>query len=488
MRKKIQRLLWDLPGYATWGLRPKWSNVDDEFVPLGPSNMNDEDGHILRTGLEIFELIQCCASIKRLSVEFWDENWLRMTEERNKVPRCSFAVHGFTIHRVSHSTIENIAFRLKYCKGPWVPVRSDRLAWMLEDTFGGMSSFPALRELSFEPIYTDPGPWSMRGKYETTEDESSSEQNEDDSSDEPCKSSGVHYTLTQLEEAYIPPPGLTLNMMHSLNAKLDLGLVQLPKLEKLVLTNVTLDARCLLLWLCEQEQLPVSGLSICLQGTTFLFDLDPKTLFQGLTQLNVSLCYDPERTFHYPPSPAGFVDELYGNKAEYFSTWSAGQTSWSKYAVDELAWETLPAQMPAFPSPETVSAGAIEFRRRPSAFMSIQNAFRHQKPDIEVVYYSMPGVEGGICDWFDNTTDQPGSLTILVYRTHWDYWPAGYFSEEFENEILSHTTDLYHRARELEWQEQQPLMQYEGELLGLDIMRYLYYEELQDVSITGDPL
>ncbi|KIX94683.1 uncharacterized protein Z520_09729 [Fonsecaea multimorphosa CBS 102226] len=423
VRKSVQGLLRELPGHAIWGLRPKWTvNYFGEYV------QNNEVKQIMHTGIEVFKLLQHCASIKSLSVECWGESWFRITEPGRSLRKGSGVMHGYTIHGVYHSAIQNISLRLKCCRGGWLPGSQDQPPFYFEDAFGGMFSFPELRELSLEPVYTDPGPDFFEDPYTTEGDESSPEPepepNEDGSSagSQSGESPQFHSTACELRECCPRPHWLTLDMMHSLYAKLDLGLVKLPKLEKLVVTNVTLDARCLLLWLCEQVQLPVSGLSICLQGTAFLFDLDPKTLFQGLAQLNVNLCYDPDKTFHYGNDPertfhfGNAPDALIlsdGNTIRHVPTsWTADLVVWSKYDIELLLWESPPVQMPPSSTFENLVVGPIDVRRRPSAFISMHR----QWPSIELAYYTMPGVEGGICDWLP--ISPPESLTLLVYRPH----------------------------------------------------------------------
>ncbi|OQV01788.1 hypothetical protein CLAIMM_07082 [Cladophialophora immunda] len=455
---------------ANWGLRPRWWLE------------NGEIRDILRTGVELFKLVQNCAAIERLSVNYWDENWTNMVAEDTRLG----GLEGYKIDRTSNPNIQSITLHLKYCRGNWLPFDRWDVRTNFQFTFGGLFSFPELRELSFEPAYTDPGLGFMEfvnALKRAEETDSESPEDNDEAIDSPRESQRGYKTLSDLEEAYSRPDGFTLDMMCSLIAQLDLGLVKLSKLTKLSLTNVTLDVRCLLLWLCEQEQLPLSGLSIHLQGTTFLFDLDQETIFYALAQLNVNLAYIPENTFHYLPSPdARFAEPYYGaNTLECVTPFSSVRNlCWSMYDIHELVRRGLPAQMPAFPlSGGKVTPGPVEIKRRPSKFWSIQRSYQHREPDVQLFHYCMPGPEGGICDWLDERiyrTELPRALSLLMFNPFWDRDPnpsAGYFGEEVEHEILVHTTELDQETTEPKEQEQQLVLQYEAELLGLDILEQL---------------
>ncbi|KIW33074.1 uncharacterized protein PV07_04569 [Cladophialophora immunda] len=86
----------------------------------------------------------------------------------------------------------------------------------------------------------------------------------------------------------------------------------------------------------------------------------------------------------------------------------------------------------------------------------------------------MLGAEGCICNWWVDTKVQPESLILFRYRPHWALWPnpdSDPSGKEFEHEIPSHTTELDQQVAELEWQEQQLLLQYETEMLGLEVMQ-----------------
>ena len=314
---------------TVWGRSPQW------WIECS------ENCQVFESVEDVFWLVQQTTTVSQVRVSMWDRHVDAMFNYRR--PR---------LYHEGMSCIRSFNLQLKFCTVVNIDFDHPAIRPIMNNAFATLCELRNLQHLVFESVYTDAGYEFLRFYKQRQQEERLYSEDDDDASDSASQTSHtstIHSTVSALDETSdVLPDGVTRDFLSANLAILDFPMLKLGQLKSLTLCTVTVSTKALIAWLCNQSQLPESGLTLQLQGPTILYGSCPHTFLRILAQLNVKIIYNARNTLWFSTDTViGAVRPQYddwGNRLEgkikkglyYIIDMVPGPYSWEVYDDAEL--------------------------------------------------------------------------------------------------------------------------------------------------------